>query len=528
MSGACKKKRIAALLAVLVLAMLLRAFNVGHTLSYDEAWNVNSIVDVATGQTGDLFYGNFFRHPPLYTGLGVTFAVSFQGWSGNPGAFGSPDPRLTGSVRYWLATFMQVMSILFSLGLITVIFLCGADWFNDRVGLAAAFLFACMPAARAYDSLAKQESLTLLLGMLFLLLFFRGKYALGGFFLGLAFLSKEIAVFIPLALFVFLMAVWRRTAFKGFAVSAGVAALVAFWWYLFFSEGTGEFARFFLGRSVESLNWGRPWYEYLIRLPRDVGWVALVLTVAGLLVTARQWRIFGFRAREGPLRPRHMAMFLLVWWVCCYLALSISLGKPPWMVYSALPAVALLAGVGLLGLWDAMKRPASRAAVAAVSLALAVGLSAPVSFSDFFLRADRTYARGVTYREAAEYINDRVDGRGRVMVRENDINPILSFYLGSYWPGGVSYVESGAPRGRRPLMLLLPRGFGPGRVERSLEEWMPDFLIMRPGFDFTGEGDVAVRLAALSPPIDIKGLWVFNAVELCRGLKTVRQRPQGD
>jgi 4-amino-4-deoxy-L-arabinose transferase-like glycosyltransferase len=241
------------LLAIVILVVLLRVFNIGHVLMYDEAWNVNSVIDAATGHVGDVFYDNFLRHPPLYTGLGAVYAL------------------VTGTGRVGLSLAMEIMSLLFSVALAVVIFLCGRDWFDERVGLAAAFLFAVMPAARVYDSVAKQESLTLLLGMLFMLLFFRRRYLMAGVFLGLAMLTKEIFIFVPAAVLLFILAARRFEKLKGYFESLGIGVLMSFWWYLFLSSSKGEFLRVFLGRSQESANWRQPWHFYLGRLPRDYG-----------------------------------------------------------------------------------------------------------------------------------------------------------------------------------------------------------------------------------------------------------------
>jgi len=135
------KITVVLLLLILALALALRLVNVGHLVSWDEAWNVNSIQDAASGHHSNAttFYPNFFRHPPLYTGLGVIYS------------------KVAGMGRTGLSYFLEIVSILFSLALIVALFLCGRDWFNEWAGLAAAFIFAVMPAARVYDSLVKQD-----------------------------------------------------------------------------------------------------------------------------------------------------------------------------------------------------------------------------------------------------------------------------------------------------------------------------------------------------------------------------------
>ncbi|MDD5448289.1 MAG: hypothetical protein PHO53_03895, partial [Actinomycetota bacterium] len=64
-----------ALIIIIITAAVLRFSNIGHVLCYDEAWNVNCVSALAENHPDDVFYGNFFRHPPLYLGMGVVFTL---------------------------------------------------------------------------------------------------------------------------------------------------------------------------------------------------------------------------------------------------------------------------------------------------------------------------------------------------------------------------------------------------------------------------------------------------------------------
>lgn len=519
-----RKTLVVALLAILVLLALLRVFNIGHVLGYDEAWNANSVIDAATGHTSDVFYNNFLRHPPLYTGLGALYAVA------------------TGTGRTGVAYAMEIMSLLFSVGLAVVIFLCGRDWFCDLAGLGAAFLFAVMPAARVYDTLVKQESMALLLGMLFALFFFRRKYALAGVFLGLAMLTKEIFIFVPAAVFLFLLATRRLREMKGFLLSAGIGVAMSFWWYLFLSKSRGEFLRFFLGRSQESMNWKQPWHFYLGRLGADTGWVALALVLAAVVFLALRiaregWPGWSARTRaadessapEPGRQPEgrgwQMAMLPLVWILFVYLFLSLSIGKPPWLVYSALPAFALLGGWGASeGYRVLADRRKVALATAGVVIAAALALSLPVGFSSFLKRADMTYAHSLTYKRIADHMNKRMPADGRILLRVNDFGPNLAFYLKSYQPDSV-YLLTGKPDaglegglGQAFTVLLVEKGDSAGVIAEHTVMTRPDFLVIRPGFKASDGTDPAAALAALESPFRTGGVWVFDGRRLSEAL----------
>ncbi|MCG2794346.1 MAG: glycosyltransferase family 39 protein, partial [Actinomycetia bacterium] len=437
-----RKATTVILLVILVLALLLRVFNVGHVLSWDEAWNVNSVVDAATGHTDDAstFFPNFFRHPPSYTGLGILYA-----W-------------VTGSGRVGVSIALEVISIIFSLLLIVVIFICGRDWFGQPAGLGASFFFAVMPAARVYDTWVKQESMTLLFGLLFLLLFFRGKHIAAGLFLGLALLTKEIIVFIPLALVVFLTVTRRFREYRKLAISLAVAIPLSAWWYLFFSRTSGHFADFFLGRHESAMVWSKPWYFYLKRIPGDVGWVAFLAALLGVAFMAWRLRMFWCADRgRDRYAPRDMALFIVTWSAVVYLLLSLSGGKPPWMAYSALPAFALLGGWGLSEAFKAMSGH-RRMALASLALAvvLAVALSVPVSLRGYVSAGDVMWQEALRDRTVAEQVNRWVGAGGRIMLRDADLSPNLAFYMDCYDPGCMTLLPLERSSGdRREFSFLL-------------------------------------------------------------------------
>jgi len=417
------------IILILIAAFVLRVVNVGHSLSWDEAWNVNSIMDGATGNTDpeSTFFPNLLRHPPAYTGIGLLYAM------------------VTRTDRFGLATALEVLSILFSLALIFAVFICGREWFGESAGLAASFVFALMPAARVFDTWIKQESMTLFFGLLFLFFFFRKRYLLSGLFLGVSMLTKEIAVFVILAVGLFILVLRRWREIRGFIIANMVAFAVCAWWYLFVSTTKGMFLEFFLGRHVSAIVWRKPWHFYFARIPQDLGWGISALALLGLVFILRQVRLQ--RAHQEnkpsdmePFSKGEFSYFLLSWIAAVYIPLSFSFGKPPWMVYSAFPAFALLSGWGVSGLIEVVKSKRRRTIVFGLGLgmcALAFVPSILISFKPFVKRADVMHEVNAASKRVAEYINEQNISGARVMMRLNDLTPVFAFYLESYKPGSM-------------------------------------------------------------------------------------------
>ncbi|MFH1149947.1 MAG: glycosyltransferase family 39 protein [Actinomycetota bacterium] len=418
--GSRNKRRIVvvALICILAVAGLLRAVNIGHDLTYDEAWNVNSMIDGADGHTGDSFFENFYHHPPAYTGLGIAL-----GW-------------ISGAGRQSLAVVMEIMSIAFGLALVLAIYLCGRDWFGARAGLAAAFVFAVMPSVRTMDSWIKQESMVLFFCTLFLFFFFRRNFLIGGVFLGLALLTKEPAAFMVAALVPFVLLFRRPGMIKGLGISLGLGALMSGWWYVFLSRSGGKFLNFFLGEGGEAYVWRGRWYYYLGRIPQDLGLLSMLLLAIALLLLVLRFRALSQEeGGTGGYSRRDMLVFLFLWIVVVYLVISISYGKPPWMIYMALAPVALVSGWGAV---EAFRIARERGLVVSVGvlvlLVSALALTFTIVPGSYSTGADWYFERARVDKGIADYVNERSGGDCRVMLYSFDVTPSLMFYLDCYVP----------------------------------------------------------------------------------------------
>jgi 4-amino-4-deoxy-L-arabinose transferase-like glycosyltransferase len=485
-----KKTVIVLLLLILLLGVGLRAFNVGHVLSWDEAWNVQTVLDGAKHMTGDVWFYNFYRHPPLYTGFGIALATIF------------------GLDKTGIALSLEVISLLCALATMLLLFLCGRDWFDERVGLVAAFLYAVFPGARAFDVFIKPDSMTLLLGLLFLFFFFREKYLLAGVFLGLAFLAKETAVFIVIPAAVYVLVQWKRRQVIWLTLDGVIAVAMSAWWYLAYSVSKGDFLNFFIGRGTEAVDWKAPWHRYIGRLPADIGWVGVALLALAVVM---------FVWRPGEDRRRGKALLLVLWAGITYLFLTVSFGKPPWMIYTALPALALLGAWGLVRALRVLEFNKAAVAVAGAVLLLALALSVPVGFGGFMRKADPSFAGWINDKKVADYVNSR--GGRRVMLSFNDLSPNLLYYLDSYDVKKLVTIPANArPDSTSAAGTVFV--VGPGTPlqleEQRIVAVAPDFVIAR-GSGLTVEGSEAQKLAALAalaPGKKFGAVFVFDGKKL--------------
>ena len=131
-----------AMLVITLLGMALRSFHLGfHRLWYDEAftaWTVaQTLRDVVWISLQDVV------HPPLYY-------VLLMGWT-----------RLAGNSEFALRTLSAGVSLLG----VPLLYQLGLRGWNRRVGLTAAFLWACVPYAIWYAQEARMYALLTVVGL---------------------------------------------------------------------------------------------------------------------------------------------------------------------------------------------------------------------------------------------------------------------------------------------------------------------------------------------------------------------------
>lgn len=351
--------------AVLLAAgfVTLRARWIGHLLTWDEAMNLLTVRSLTAG--GSDFYSLWFwRHPPLFH-LFTTLLDPLR-----PG-FAERAEWLT--LGWWTA------------GLIPF-YILNRRAFGTGVALTALFCLAVMPGAVFFGTWIKEEPLVILFGTSAMLWFNRRRYGLAGLALGLAFLSKELALFYALAVAVLwgLRSPQERRG-RELATTAAATLLTAAWWYLWFSVSVRHFWRFATGdAAAENVNWSGSWHYYFDKLPGDLGWVGVGWLVAGTLVTGVGWWHARQRRVTSPQPPGPTAKELTLWPLAMLLpalvVISAARGKTPWLTLTLYPAMATLQALGLVAVLRGLPRwlpQAPRAVVRGVA-AMIVAVTAAV------------------------------------------------------------------------------------------------------------------------------------------------------
>lgn len=392
----------AALLAAAALFLAMRVPHVGHLLTYDEAWNEQAVRSLVSGEH-NVFRHNLSRHPPLYMLLG---SVAVRG-------AGDPAARLE-----WL-------SLLLNLGCLVALFLVVRDVWGENAACWAAFAYALLPAAAFYDTWIKRDCVASLAGLLALLAWNRRRTGLCGLAMGLAFLGKETAVFYAQSLFwLALLPRPRKDQLRRLAVVAALTAAVAGWWYIVVWETGKHFLGFFAGRSTESTRFAEPALYYLTNVPRHLGWGGTALAILGCAVAVAE-ACRAWKERSSALLPLLLLIPALT-------VLTVSRGKPPWLVIPLLPMWAALVGVGaswlsrrlvkLLNRWlpatGGRARTVPALAAAAVA-ALACALPRPWHGAyDQKLRreTERIWAGAMMSREIAQAVNRVTEPDDRLLL----------------------------------------------------------------------------------------------------------------
>lgn len=377
-----------------LLFILVRLQGFSALLNWDEGRSIIILRAVASGDPGALYYGGIYVHPPLYLLL-CRMGMALFGES---------------------ATLYRLISLAFSCGSFFALFLLVREISGRATALFACLALALLPAASGTGVWIKEDSACVFWMLCALYAFVRRRYFMSGMFLGLSLLSKENGVLLLLVLPAYLLAAGeKREAWRGLLVTAGVAALMSGWWYVFFSETGGTWLGFFSGSTQDSRDWAQPWYYYLSGAAVDLGWPLLLLSVWGCADSIRG--ALGGEDRRSVLP--------VVWVAACYLPLSFSGGKPFWMITAALPAWAWLAGTGLKGLLGLFV-PRGRALacfVLAAALAVMLGVNYHNGGARYTqVRCPPHYDLSVYCRDSARFINSEAD-EGAVLMIWPYLNP---------------------------------------------------------------------------------------------------------
>jgi hypothetical protein len=329
----CPKRSVPAL-QIIVLSMLFcipRIPFLGHILSLDEAWILSALRSAAGGQA--LYSDQLYRHPPLYLLLG--FALS----------------PLRAAFEYRL----ELLTLLFSLASLIVLVKFTARYYGHRIALYTGIVFALAPGPVFFDTWVKRDCLVTLLGLLAIWAVLEKKEYWAGVMLGLAFLSKETAIFFGLAIFFLLLfdngqgKIWLRLL-KVY----GLTAIIAGGWYLFVAQYTLMHWSFFHGKNPNASSFATEWWYYFAKLQPDLSTTGLLFFVIGLFSIL--YRMIRLHTPLAGLTLKKISLLPLSLLLPAYLILSLARGKPPWMIISLYPFLALVSGIGIAAVIKFVKR----------------------------------------------------------------------------------------------------------------------------------------------------------------------------
>jgi hypothetical protein len=280
------------------------------------------------------------------------------------------------------------------------------------------------------------------------------------------------------------------------------------WWFLGVlpnvrAPGAADTLQF--AASASAL-WRGDWYFYFAQMPAQLGWLGVVLAVAGTWGVMRS-------ARTTSSDPPQVAR---LWPLCvlgpALLLLSLAPNKVPWLVICLFPAwatliaVAVDRGVSWLGRrWGEARpwwRPAG-AAMAAVAVMLAYAPALLRGYEPLARRLVESQWRGAEQsRAAADVVNQHVPESARLL--------LTSFH---YWRG----VPPGLPDPiftyyleKKPGVLLRSHRRTLAELAGDIREYQIDWALLSPE-----SADAPAIFGGLvstlrEPPYKTPGAWLFH------------------
>jgi hypothetical protein len=399
-----------ALAGVLALALGLRLWGIEHGLPFvynvDEASNF--VPTAVSYYFTDTYNPHYFINPPAFSYLLHGVLGAWFGGGDGVGTALATDPK-------GVFVVSRVTSAVLGAAAVAFVYLAGARLYDRRVGLIAAAVMAVAFLPVFYSHLALNDVPALLplavsvYGSAGVLVRGRGRdYALAGAGLGLAAATKYTAgiVLLPLAVACgSQLLADRRAALRGMAVAGGLAAVCFVLANPFALLSFDEFWSDVRKQEEAASGFGKLGLDYdsgllyyLWVLTWGFGWVPLAAALGGAV------RAFALDLRRG--------LFLVPWPVVFLLYMGAQerfFGR--WLL-PAFPALAILAGLAVVAVIDALRaRPRLRlaAGTALVAAMLAQGLV-------YSVHSNRVLSRDDTRNEARAWMVANVPAGSKVVV----------------------------------------------------------------------------------------------------------------
>lgn len=407
-----RHRYLLAFLLIAALHLVLRVRFLDHQLILDEGNNYLCLLTLG-GRYPNLNFDQMLRfHPPLYL-LSANFLSMLTGLR-------SP-------------AFYETFSIALSTLTLAPLYLLGREVLNRRAGLLACLSYAVMPAAMAMDSWIKVDPMEVLFVVCYVCFLVKERSGWAGLSLGLAMLSKETAAFIVLGYLVYLVVARDRARVRPFIYSVLIGAALSAWWYLFLSLSRGRFLSFLLGTHSEVAMFDFGTLYYFRGLGADLGPFLILAALGG--AAGALYGLF----RGG----RRLALLPLACSLTPYLFFLVLKGKPPWMVTTVLPFIALLCGQGMDAFLKLIRRQGRPIAAFAVCMLLVAGIvpALAVSYDDYMLSRQMTiYEFSRDTRQEAETIDAQLQPG----------EPLLAYFGAGAFPNSIflSYLSD------RPVVVV--------------------------------------------------------------------------
>ena len=429
-----------ALLLILLLAAVMRLVAFNRSLWYDEAFAVL----FAEKGLGPMLYGTLTPvsggaadiHPLLYY-------VILGGWMK---VFGE-DPYT-----------VRLLSVIFGVATIGVIYLLGRDLFDRRTGLAAALIASVAPFAIQYHTEVRMYSLLGLLLSAATWCFVRGwrepaPLLLGGplrrwghrwrwwvafgVLAGLAMYTQQLAAFYLAALGAFPFLARKRRPLLGALLGAAIAVILYLPWLIQLPGQMAKIGAYYWTSAPNAARFVLTVYLFLVvnlDLPGTLGPLALVCAVFVFVFLVVQT----IRVLRAPRREDRRALALVFWLFAgpVVLAWLVSQIRPVYLERGLLPSALLLyLALGWLFARGGLPKP----------ILLPIVILAVIMFgSGFVTLASWKNLPNADYPAAANWLEWETEAEDRI-VHQNKMSALPMIYYARDLPQGFIIDVPGSP-----------------------------------------------------------------------------------
>ncbi len=434
--------------AAFLLYPLLRALQMGHLLTWDEAMNICTVRSMASLGSDD-FSNWFWRHPPLYPTLMLLLA-----------------PLRSGFIAR-----VEIFNILLGSANLFLLYLVNRRFLGRLTAAFSVFLIAVTPGSVFFDLWIKRDHLAVTFALLAFSSIGAKRYAVAALMAGLGFLAKETFLFLYIPVFLAAVVPAKNRPHRGLRIliMTLIPAATAIWWYIIASR-SGSFSsigQHFAFATAEGSAWAGGALFYVDLLHSLLGPLGMLLLLGGAMVCVALPDLRSMRTWIWPLSGVLLPLLLL----------SVIPRKVPWIVIVLLPCVASIQAVGLESSLRVLAAHTKRSITVGLAGLAAAALIALPAFShsheSMLMEVSPDQHRGAT--------RSRHTARAASSLITNDDRVLLSSF--HYWKGVVPgqmcpvftcYFES------RPAILPVPHEAAFEQIVQLISEYDLNWAIVSP------------------------------------------------